>query len=308
MQTIDGIQSARVHLVIPERQVFAATTNSQAPRWWSRAPVRWIAARCVRSSIWWRRRFPAFRPTVSPFVDDRGNLLAGGDNKSGPDALARAQDEDTANYENSLRSRIEAIVSSVVGMGRVQVQVAADINYNHTQTTSETYDPDSKVVRSTQTVEQNASNTSGGSGAAVSVASALPGGQAGPAPGGDQSKDTSGRTEETTNYEISKKVTTSTVDGGDIKKLSVAVVVDGSGDTAAAYKPRSADEMAKITALVKSAIGFDLRAATRCRSPICSSPIWNRAPAPKPPSRFWAWTALIGSRSSKPQSCALPRS
>jgi flagellar M-ring protein FliF len=188
-------------------------------------------------------------------VDDRGNLLAGGDEKSGPDALARNQDEDTANYENSLRQRIESIVTSVVGTGHVQVQVAADINYNHTQTTSESYDPDSKVVRSTQTVEQNASNTSGSGGNAVSVANALPGNAA--AASGDQSKDTSGRTEETTNYEISKKVTTSTVDGGDVKKLSVAVVVDGSGETAATYKPRSADEMTKITALVKSAMGFD---------------------------------------------------
>jgi len=187
-------------------------------------------------------------------VDDRGNLLAGGDDKSGPDALARSQDEDTTNYENALRQRIEAIVSSVVGTGHVQVQVAADINYNHTQTTSETFDPESKVVRSTQTVEQNASNTAAG-GNAVSVANALPGAAA--APAGDQSKDTSGRNEETVNYEISKKVTTSTVDGGDIKKVSVAVVVDGSGETAAAYKPRSADEMTKINALVKSAMGFD---------------------------------------------------
>ena len=80
-----------------------------------------------------------------------------------------------------------------------------------------------------------------------------------PAAPASQSKDTSGRTEETTNYEISKTVKTSTVDGGDIKKVSVAVVVDGSGDTAASYKPRSAEEMSKITALVKSAMGFDAR-------------------------------------------------
>jgi flagellar M-ring protein FliF len=140
----------------------------------------------------------------------------------------------------------------------VQVQVAADINYNHTQTTEEKFDPDSKVVRSTQTVEQNASNTSGSNNNAVSVANALPG-AANPANTNptDQSKDTSGRTEETTNYEISKIVKTSTVDGGDIKKVSVAVVVDGSGDTAASYKPRTAEEMSKITALVKSAMGFD---------------------------------------------------
>src|SRR5690606_32690877 len=112
----------------------------------------------------------------------------------------------------TLRARIESIVASVVGAGHVQVQVAADINYNHTQTTSETFDPDSKVVRSTQTVEQNAADTSGGTNNAVSVANALPGG-AGAAGGGDSNQSTSGRTEETTNYEISKKVTTSTVDG-----------------------------------------------------------------------------------------------
>ncbi|HWU56971.1 MAG TPA: flagellar basal-body MS-ring/collar protein FliF [Rhizomicrobium sp.] len=256
MQTIEGIQSARVHLVIPERQVFSR--DDQQP---SASVVLRSAGKLDRGQV--RAVQHLVAAAVSgltadrvAIVDDRGNLLAGGDQKSGPDALARSQDEDTANYENSLRQRIEAIVSSVVGAGHVQVQVTADINYNHTQTTSETYDPDSKVVRSTQTVEQNASNTSGSTNNAVSVANALPGAQ--PAQGGgDQSKDTSGRTEETTNYEISKKVTTSTVDGGDVKKLSVAVVVDGSGDTAAAYKPRSADEMSKITALVRSAMGFD---------------------------------------------------
>jgi flagellar M-ring protein FliF len=256
MQTIEGIQTARVHLVVPERQIFSRDdqqpsasvvlkTGGKLDRGQVRAIQHLVAAAVAGLS--------ADRVAI---VDDRGNLLAGGDEKSGPDALARNQDEDTANYENSLRQRIESIVTSVVGTGHVQVQVAADINYNHTQTTSESYDPDSKVVRSTQTVEQNASNTSGaGGGNAVSVANALPGNAA--AAGGDQSKDTSGRTEETTNYEISKKVTTSTVDGGDVKKLSVAVVVDGSGETAAAYKPRSTDEMTKITALVKSAMGFD---------------------------------------------------
>ena len=157
MQTIEGIQSARVHLVVPERQVFSR--DDQQP---SASVVlkttRQAGSRpgSAPSSIWWRLRCPGFPPDRVAIVDDRGNLLAGGDDKSGPDALARSQDEDTTNYENSLRQRIEAIVTSVVGAGHVQVQVAADINYNHTQTTSETFDPDSKVVRSTQTVEQNA--------------------------------------------------------------------------------------------------------------------------------------------------------
>lgn len=254
MQTIEGIQSARVHLVIPEHQIFARDaqqpsasvvlkSSGRLDRGQVRAVQHLVAAAVVGLS--------AERVAI---VDDRGNLLAGGDDKSGPDALARSQDEDTTNYENSLRQRIESIVSSVVGAGHVQVQVSADINYNHTQTTEEKFDPESKVVRSTQTVEQNSSNTAAGANA-VSVANALPGGAGGG--GGDTTKDTSGRTEETTNYEISKKVVTSTVDGGDIKKVSVAVVVDGTGDNAASYKPRTAEEMAKITALVKSAMGFD---------------------------------------------------
>jgi flagellar M-ring protein FliF len=253
MQTIEGIQSARVHLVIPERQIFSR--DDQQP---SASVVLKTASRLDHGEVQAIQHLVAaavagLSADRVAIVDDRGNLLAGGDDKSGPDALARNQDEDTSSYENELRQRIEAILSSVVGAGHAQVQVSADINYNHTQTSEEKFDPDGKVVRSTQTVEQNATNSTGGTNA-VSVANALPGSSSG---NGDNAKDTSGRTEETTNYEISKTVKTSTVDGGDVKRLSVAVVVDGTGDTAADYKPRTPEEMSKITALVKSAMGFD---------------------------------------------------
>jgi flagellar M-ring protein FliF len=282
MQTIEGIQSARVHLVVPERQIFSR--DDQQP---SASVVLRTAGRLDRGQVLAIQHLVAaavagLAPDRVAIVDDRGNLLAGGDEKSGPDALARNQDEDTTNYENGLRQRIESIVASVVGANHVQVQVAADINYNHTQTTSEDYNPDTKVVRSTQTIEQNSSNTSGTNNA-VSVANALPNAQAS---GGDTSKDTSGRTEETTNYEISKKVTTSTVDGGDVKKLSVAVVVDGSGETAAAYKPRTPEEMSKITALVKSAMGFDASRGDQVQVTnmqfVRMEDNTNGTPAPKP--------------------------
>jgi flagellar M-ring protein FliF len=256
IQTIEGIGGARVHLVIPERQIFSR--DDQSP---SASVVLKTRSRMDRGQVQAIQHMVAAAVSALSadrvaIVDDRGNLLAGGDDKGGATALARNQDEDTTNYENALRQRIEAIVTSVVGAGHVQVQVAADMDYNHTQITSETFDPDSKVVRSTQTVERNSSDTSN-AGNAVSVANALPGGAAPAA--GDASRNTTGSTEETTNYEISKKVTTSTVDGGDVKKLSVAVVVDGStaGEGAGTYKARTAAEMAQITALVKSAMGFD---------------------------------------------------
>lgn len=258
IQTIDGIGGARVHLVVPERQIFSR--DDQSP---SASVVLKTRSRLDRGQVQAIQHMVA--AAVSSLsadrvaiVDDRGNLLAGGDDKSGPNALSRNQDEDTSNYENALRQRIEAIVTSVVGAGHVQVQVAADIDYNHTQITSESFDPDSKVTRSTQTVERNSSDTNSSAGNAVSVANALPGGAA-PAAGGDSSRNSTGSTEETINYEISKKVTTQTVDGGDIKKLSVAVVVDGTttGEGAGTYKARTPAEMAQITALVRSAMGFD---------------------------------------------------
>ena len=92
-----------------------------------------------------------------------------------------------------------------------------------------------------------------------------------------------------------------------MKKLSVAVVVDGMPANAAAYKPRSADEMAKITALVKSAIGFDQARGDQVQVTNMAFARIEPAPARRRPSRCWAWTAPTGSRSSRPRSCASPR-
>jgi flagellar M-ring protein FliF len=254
IQTIDGIESARVHLVIPERQIFSRDdqTPSASVVIKTRAVMAHGQVQAIQHLV--AAAVASLTPDHVAIVDDRGNLLAGGDDKTGDGASDANEDQSTNDFEERLRQRIESILASVVGPGHVRVQVSADMNYNHTNTTEEKYDPDSKVVRSTQTVEQNASDATGGGSAAVSVANALPG-QASNS-GGDAGKSTSGRTEETTNYEISKTVTTSSQDGGDVKKLSVAVVVDGDGD-AATYKPRSAADMAKIQDLVKSAMGFD---------------------------------------------------
>jgi flagellar M-ring protein FliF len=258
IQTIDGVQSARVHLVVPERQVFSR--DDQTPSASVVLKTRAVMGRGQVAAV--QHLVAAAVASLAPdrvaIVDDRGNLLAGGDDKTGADATSANQEQSTTDYEDRLRQRVESIVASVVGAGHVRVQVAADMNYNHTSTTSESYDPDSKVIRSTQTVEQNATDTAASPQAAVSVANALPN-AANSAPG-DSSKSASGRTEETTNYEISKKVTTSTQDGGDVKHLSVAVVVDGTVTGAGAnapYKPRTAAEMTQITNLVKSAMGFD---------------------------------------------------
>lgn len=261
IQTIQGIDSARVHLVVPERQIFSRDeqapsasvvlrTRNQLDRG-QVAAIQHLVAAAVSS----------LQPARVAIVDDKGSLLAGGEDKTGADATAADQEGETTGFEDRMRQRIESIVASVVGPGHVRVQVAADMKFDHSSETSETYDPDSKVVRSTQTVEQNATDKNATGGAAVSVSTALPAAGQQSGGGSDDTKSDSARTEETTNYEISKTTKTSTVDGGEVKKLSVAVVVDGVNTTSAAgaasYKPRTPQEMAQIDSLVKSAIGYD---------------------------------------------------
>jgi flagellar M-ring protein FliF len=255
IQTIDGVDSVRVHLVIPERQIFSH--DDQAPTASVVVKTRGVLSRgqvlAVQHLV--AAAVAGLTPDRVAIVDDKGDLLAGGDDKTGPNAASVGEDSETTDFEDRLRTRVESIVASVVGPGHVRVQVTADMKYNHQNIVNEHYDPDSKVERSSQTVESNNTDSNGTGAAAVSVGSALPG--AAPAPAADGTKSDATRTEETHNYEIDRTTTTSTVDGGTVNKLSVAVVVDGTPGANGAYMPRTPAEMAQIAGLVKSTIGFD---------------------------------------------------
>ncbi|TXM79729.1 flagellar M-ring protein FliF, partial [Methylobacterium sp. WL122] len=139
--------------------------------------------------------------------------------------------------ERRLRSQIEEIVAGIVGPGRARVQVSAELDLNRVESRSETFDPESRVVRSSQT-RTEASQTANSEGS-VSVGNELPGANQDKAPA---PKDSSNKNEETTNYEISKVTRTEVVEGGRVKRLSVAVLVDGAyvpgADGKVAYQPR----------------------------------------------------------------------
>ena len=286
IQTIEGIESARVHLVIPERQIFSR--EEQTP---SASVVLKSRSRLDRGQVGAIQHLVAaavagLSARRVAIIDDAGTLLAGGDGSTSGAATASEQDQQTSDYEDRLRTRIESLVGSVVGVGHVRAQITADMTFDHTNVTKEEYNPDSKVVRSSQTVERNASDANGSGAQAVSVANALPGAaQAGG--GGDKS--TSGSTEETTNYEINKTITTSSNDSGNLKRLSVAVVVDSDGT-----KARSPAEMAQIEALVKSAMGFDASRGDQLQvknMAFAKLDTGDATPAPKPllglDSAYW---------------------
>ena len=195
------------------------------------------------------------KPERVSIVDESGALLADGAGSQQPEG---GSDDRQAAFERRLSEQVQRIVESVVGGGRARVQVAAELDFNRITQTQDLYDPDSKVVRSTLTREENAAT--GGRDQSVTVGNELPNatGQASAAPG---AQDLSKKSEETVNYEISRTTRTETIDAGRVKRISVAVLVDGTyardGTGAVSYAPRAKEDLDRIGALVRSSIGYD---------------------------------------------------
>jgi flagellar M-ring protein FliF len=258
IRSLQGVTSARVHLVLPRRQLFEDEAEQPSASVVIGVGGREPSSEEVRSI---RNLIAGATPNLKPervtVVDDKGKLLAGGDGDAGAADQIAADARNTT--EDGLRKRVKDLVEGVVGPGKARVTVSADIDLNRVTVQEDKYDPDGQVVRSTQTTEENAKDSKGDAagGAPASVAQNIPGGQTPTSPGGSQS----GKTEETTNYEISHSTRTEVKEPGQIKKLSVAVAVDGittygkGGKTS--YQPRSAEEMQRIQELVRSAVGFD---------------------------------------------------
>lgn len=257
--SIRGVESARVHLVLPERQLFAQEREQPSASIVLKVGGDLSAGqvRAVRNLV--ASAVPGLSANRVTIADDGGRLLAAADGGDDGVAAAEAVDERKAGIEERLRKEVQAIVESIVGNGAARVQVAADVDFNRLTSTSQTFDPEGRVVRETNSSEEKTTGGSGGGGASSATRNLPDGATEGDSGGGGEGSE---RTEEQVRYEISNKTTTEIVEGGRIKKLSVAVAVDGvttpgADGAEATWAPRDAADLERITALVKSAVGFD---------------------------------------------------
>jgi flagellar M-ring protein FliF len=202
------------------------------------------------------------KPDRVTVVDETGKMLADGASSDNPLDAANS-DERKAAYENRLRAQVESIVASVVGPGKARVQLTADFDLNRVTQTSDKFDPDGRVVRSSQTREEQSDSAQGKEGGQVSVGGQLPGTNANGPGTSDTNKDQSKKTEEIVNYEISRTTKTEVTEAGRINRISAAVLVDGrytkNDKGEMVYEPRPKEEIDRISALVRSAIGFDAK-------------------------------------------------
>ena len=259
IRSIDRVEAARVHLVLPDRPLFSRdkleATASIVLK--VRGTLEPQQVRAIRHLV--ATAVNGMKPERVSVIDETGKLLADG---AAADNAEGNADERKSAFESRLRNQVEAIVSSVVGPGHARVQLTADFDLNRITETTDKFDPDSRVLRSSQTREEQSSTNDGKDSGQVSVGSELPGSNK-PAEGSTGSREQNKKTEEIVNYEISRTTKTEVIEASRIKRVSAAVLVDGNytkndkGEMV--YAPRPKEEIDRIAALVRSAIGFDAK-------------------------------------------------
>lgn len=260
------VERARVHLAIPERRLFATeqdrarasvVVSLRASQTLSKAQIQGVV-HLVSSSV---EGLQARDVTV---VDGHGNLLSNtsSDESAG---LSGTQMEYQRTLEKDIETRIQTMLERIVGVNKAVVRVSSTLDFRKIETTEERYDPNGQVVRSEQRGQEKSSGVNGISGGVPGVESNVPGGAE--AEGGQSSSNNNQTKNETVNYEISRTVSRIVEPTGTIKKLSVAVLVDGTyegggkaGEAAAEqpkkYVPRTEEEMKRIEEIVKKAMGY----------------------------------------------------
>jgi flagellar M-ring protein FliF len=260
IRAIDRVQQARVHLVLPDRPLFSRekAEPSASIVLKVRGALEPQQVRAIRHLI--ASAVNGLKPQRVSVVDETGRLLADGSAEEGAGGVSA--DERKAAFEKRMREQVESIVTSVVGPGHARVQLTAEFDFNRITQTSDRFDPEGRVVRSSQTREELTGNNDPAA-AGVSVGNELPGAARGTDTPPQQQRDQNRKTEEIVNYEISRTTKTEVIEGGRVNRVSVAVVVDGiyakNDKGELAYQPRGKEEIDRIAALVRSAIGFDAK-------------------------------------------------
>ncbi len=248
-RTISGLSevaAARVHIVIPEQKLFvedevpptaSVVIKLRAGAHLDKRKVNGIM-QLVAASI------EGLHPENVTLLDYGGNLLS--PNQAGdPSVTLSARQLDLQkSVESYLQAKAQSLLDGVLGPNRAIVRANAKLNFERVEKTIEEYDPDNPAILSQERNEETSSDNSKTIDGATS--------------GGQNRKDNS-----VINYEINKTVQHIVAETGNIKKLSVSVIVDGiytaveGGDGDPVFAPRSPEELGRLESVVKNAVGFD---------------------------------------------------
>lgn len=262
ISSLGAVQDARVHLAIPKQSSFirdqkAASASVLLHIYRGRNLEQDQAAAVVNLVA---ASVPDLQPKNVTIIDQYGSQLSTGDGMSAG-AQATSQFKYAQRLEQTYKSRIEDLLTPLVGAGRVRAEVVADIDFTLTEEARESYDPNNTVVRSEQISEDLRTGTDAASGGIVGAVSNQPPEATGLAPGqavaAEEAEVRNSSRSSIRNYEVDRTISHTRPQAGTIRKLSVAVLIDQSpADGDDEVTPLSDDELARYTTLVREAVGF----------------------------------------------------
>jgi flagellar M-ring protein FliF len=280
---LSGVRAVRVHLVLPRREAFSRErADAQASVVLSMQGSQRLDREGVQAVLHLvATAVPGLQPRNISIIDSRGELLARGGQAVGGAAGAATQEEMRRTQEMRMARGIEEMLERTLGVGRVRAEASIDMDFDRVESREERFDPENQVPRSTQSTTENNRGAEPGN---VSVANNLPGGEAGGAGGGSSES----RQEETTNFEIGRTTRSTLREHPVIRRLSVAVLVDGVTEPVEGGPPRvrerTPEELTRLASLVRSAVGFNEQRGDRVE--VVSMRFAETEVVPPPPGMF----------------------
>ena len=262
IQSMKGVQAARVHIVLPEKRSFRSKDREPSASVVIRAngPQEGRTAQSIRYLV--AAAVPGMEPDKVTVLDSNGVLLATGQGANATSAGEMAGLEDMV--AKRVQQNIRTTLTPYLGLSNFQVSVAAALNTDKQHIAETIFDPDSRIERSVQTVRASESAQNASTEAPTTVQQNIPDEQVNDG-GNEKSIEENQRREETVNYEISSKKVEQTREGYNIERLSIAVLVnrerlisqlgeDPSEDSIQQAIDQHSNEIAQ---LASSAAGFD---------------------------------------------------
>jgi flagellar M-ring protein FliF len=244
-----GVRSARVHVAQALTQPFrdAGHPTASVTVVTAAGTLGADQARALRHLV--AAAISGMKPDDVAVIDSVAGLVPSDSDLAAPDASGQARAAE-------IRQNVERLLAARVGPGKAVVEVTVDVVTDREEVNEHTFDPQGKVAISTET--QDKSGSSSGADGSVTVASNLPGGDAGP---GSTRQNQTSEKQERTNYEVSESTRQVIRAPGAVRRVSVAVLVDQETVTAVdgqvTFQPRSEEELATLRELVASAVGLD---------------------------------------------------
>ncbi|MCK5127147.1 MAG: flagellar M-ring protein FliF [candidate division Zixibacteria bacterium] len=247
ISSLREVQTARVHIVIPEERLFAEqqkeATASVVLKLKHRGGLGKTQANGITHLI--ASSVEGLKPGNITILDYDGNMILSGAGEDGVSALSANQLDMTRSVERDLETKSQSMLDGVLGPGKSIIRVTAELNFQQYAKTSESYDPNQTAIRSEQKTEQRDMATKKGN---------------------ENAEDNAENTSEVivTNYEVSKTIESVSNAVGTIDRISIAVLLDGTynsienaeGVEELVYEPRPQEEIDRLMAIVKNAVGF----------------------------------------------------